>query len=241
MVVTHTRTAAVDASRRPPPRRDYKALTVVAGIAVAMVLAMSVASRLMGHDTFGLMVRDPLAVARVGDDVTMPLVGVLSHLGVIVWGIPAVAALACARIRLAQGDTPYALFLLLSGLLSAGLGVDDLFQVHEYFIPKYLGVGERYVMASWALLAVLWFLAFRQRIMRAPELPVLMLGAVFLALSIIGDAFEGVAVVDAAIELVGGPAVFEEGFKLAGVVCWAFFHWRVSVTALARSERRARD
>lgn len=215
-------------------RSDWHATAWTAAAALAGMAAMVLASRVVGEWEMGLMLRDPLAVARAGDDVDFLAVGWLSHLGVMVWGVAAAAGIVGAVLRWADpSKRATARMLGAAGVLSLGLLVDDLFQVHESVLPTLLSIGEKRTMAAWGALGVAWFVVFARPIARSRHLPLVVLAGAFLAASIAVDVTEDLDAMVTIAGWLGGPAVIEDGPKLMGILCWAVFLWRVGIGGLA--------
>ena len=102
------------------------------------VLLVVVAASLFLQVRMPNMTRDVTAIANIH-----PLSGVLSNLGVLLWcTAAAVCGFASFFLRHAQPRSP-SRFLLSSSLLSVYLMLDDLFQLHENLLPRYLGLSEK--------------------------------------------------------------------------------------------------
>ena len=212
---------------------DWRETAVVLIVGIGAVVVMSVTRHVVGTSEFDLLVGDPLAVARAGGDIDYVAVGWITHLVIIMWAVAAMSGAAGARLR---WDDPErrreALMFGASGLLSLGLLVDDLFQVHESVFPIWFGVDEKRTMAAWAVLALMWFAVFSRLLVRNRHLPLVVLAGLFLAASIAVDVLEDAGPLGPLTDLVGGAGVAEDGPKLVGVFAWAVFHWRAAVSSL---------
>lgn len=109
---------------------------------------------------FGVLTRDPIAVLNA------PLyVGLLSQAGIFFWAAAATVCLFSWSLVTAEPDQrDAARFLMASFLLSAFLGLDGAFLMHEEFFPS-LGVGERRVYAAYVGTVLLYLFAFRRLIL----------------------------------------------------------------------------
>lgn len=217
-VRSHLFTPRVDLQSIPVRTYNLRAASGVATAAILVVSAAWVGFAGLGWE-ISLSARDPLAVARAGDDVDQPYVGWVSNLGVIGWGVGAVAATFAAQVTLVRGDRSESAFLLVGGVLALLLMLDDLYQLHEYVLPRYVPGPRDSLILVWAAYAVTWACLFRRRLWREPDLPLLTAAGVGFGLSL---GFER-------LEVVG---YYEEGAKLVGIICFAAFHWRVAKRAV---------
>lgn len=190
-------------------------------------------AKLVGPEAFQAMTRDPLAVARSGDDITPVTLGWLSHLGVLVWTMASGAAvLAVVSSRAAASERA---MLLGAAALSLGLALDDLLQLHESVVPRLTRFTEEHVMLGWALLAAVWVVACRRSLLNSPHVPVLAVGVAFLAWSVGTDVVDDLPIARNLAAALGGQAVLEDGAKLIGIICWASFMWLQSRWLLDRT------
>ncbi len=175
-----------------------------------------------------MFTRDPTAIADVH-----PFVGVVSNFGVLLWCATAVICLfTWAVSRDENSDATFSKFLLFSGLVTALLLFDDLFLLHENIFPRYLGVPEEVTFGGYAGLIILGGVLFRTDIL-STEYPILLVALGFFGLSLGVDALEG------SIEQYVGPwrILFEDGFKLLGIVSWFGYFSRCCFIKVARTSR----
>lgn len=198
--------------RGAPTRYDWTGSAAVVACGAVAVLALVGAVHVLGWD-FRLMARDPISVARAGDDVDRHYVGWVSHAGVLGWAAAAATGLAGARMH--RGDRGRAA-LMVGGLLSLGLAVDDLYLVHESLVPRYTPLPEETVLAGWAVVTVAWLVGFRRWALGQRALPLLVVAGVALGASVAAD-------------LVGAGVLTEESLKLFGVGVWTCFLWRAAI------------
>lgn len=162
------------------------------------------------------LVADPAAVGGFGAHV-----GMVSQLGLMVWGLAGGACLtAAAALRRERRDPGEATFLIATGALMLTLGVDDALLVHEEVIPDTLGVGEPVVFLLVGLLVAAYAVRFHRELLRSDRF-LLGLGAGMLALSAAVDVPDAV------------PGTVEDYFKSLGIVALAAWCIKVSTDAIA--------
>jgi hypothetical protein len=189
-----------------------------------LVLAVTAAASAELDIPFGSFSRDPAA-----NEAFHPLVGALSHLGVLAWYSAAVCCLqawAVLRRRPSRRPEEGAMFLA-AGLLAALLATDDLFMFHDRLLP-WAGISEKLVMLTYAGLLLAVLLRFRRLFLtRNPLLFAVALG--FFALSVL---------VDLTLSSRLNPHwhhLFEDGPKFVGQVGWLGYFWQQTTRALAET------
>jgi hypothetical protein len=194
------------------PKFAYR-LILATGIAASIpLLAVAAASRLL-QVPIGHMTRDIAAVANVH-----PLTGVLSSLGIVLWAASATVWLFAAYVQRARQPNESSGLLVLPGLLSAYLAIDDLFEFHELIAPRYLGVPEEvtYALLGAAVGVYLW--RYRERL-RERHGELLLLALASLAASVGVDAG-----LDVWLWRLGEwVLLIEDGFKWLGICFWTEF------------------
>ena len=162
--------------------------------------------------------RDPVATLN-----GHPLTGMVSLLGVLVWCSAAGVCFFTRAVVVRERDDEMRLFLLWSGLLTSVLLLDDLFLFHESLAPLYLGVTEGAVIFGYGI-ATAWYLVRFRRILLGREIRVLFAALAFFTLSQAVDEFQD-----------AWPSpwriLFEDGFKLLGIVSWSAALMRICVGA----------
>jgi hypothetical protein len=181
--------------------------------ATALLLAALVASHVK-RLSFGVFTSDPTAIVGAS-----PLIGVLSSIGVLGWCATASLCLFTWGVTRRQvagrlGDV----FLLIPGLLTTALMMDDLFEIHETLAPRYIGGPDGLLIVPHVLVAVGWAVAFRRRILRT-EYVLLLIAAGGLAVSVVVDALP-----EAPYD---SRYLLEDGFKFLGIVGWLGYFGRV--------------
>jgi hypothetical protein len=192
------------------------------GAALAPLVVIGVA-----HVAYGVKVSDVTRdVANFAD--LPPWMGSLSSLGIlglwtsaVAWAVAALAGDVSGRNarvgpHQAQGADSVA-FAWSSSAFSAYLALDDLFQIHEYVAPRYLGVPEKAVLIVLAAAALAYAWTFRAALVRR-SFGVALLAATALTASM------GVDVIDERLWRLGQWVhLLEDGLKWVGITAWATF------------------
>ena len=146
-------------------------------------------------------------------------VGMISNVGILLWGAAASICLFTASLESINKESSK--LLLLGGLFSGLLCIDDFFLLHDRYIgPDFLNL---------TYLVVSIFLLFRfRRILKKIGLFNLVISILFLGLSIF---FDGVIqqIFNQSYDL---TQLIEEGFKFLGISCWLNFWCKASSYAL---------
>ena len=156
--------------------------------------------------------------------------GAVSYVGILLWTAAAAVCLFARKLLSHVDDVEVRGFLLASALLSAVLGLDDLFMLHDSVAPMYLGVSEKVVVLGYGVLALGYVARFRGMVWRTAYFPLVVAGG-FFALSVGVDALD---VDDTRFLLV------EDGAKLAGIAGWFSYLAHIAGEAL-RSSLAARS
>ncbi|MCW8995149.1 MAG: hypothetical protein OQK77_04970 [Psychromonas sp.] len=156
--------------------------------------------------------RDPTVI--LGGD---PFTGFISNIGIIFWCFTAAICFFSSAVYRTYLSGIVSLFLKASGMLTLWLLLDDLFMFHDSLFPKYLHVSEKIVYLGYLVLISLYFLKFKEVIVKT-EYPILFMACSFFALSVLSDVF---------LPQKGWEFLFEDGFKLLGIVTWFIFFTRV--------------
>jgi len=205
---------AQGAPARALPATLFSARSVGGVVALAVLTLCAVT----GAHTWGgvdlpTLTRDMAAVAGVH-----PLTGVLSALGVLLWAASAAIWLFAALVLHDRARRAASRFALCSGLLSAYLGLDDLFMVHERLAPELLGLPELAVHGAIAACTLAYLLWFMERLLRADA------GWLLLALVMLGASMFVDAVLEPWMWRLGDWVfLIEDGCKWLGIVFWFAF------------------
>ena len=207
--------ASGKAPRRKFPRASLPLLAALYLPAVGVLGLAALASVCLNVRMAKLM-QDPLAIYH-----RHPLFGALSNLGVLLWCAAAATCLYAAALLRGRGDRRAQRFLLFSGLFTSVLALDDLFQVHEDLLERYLGIGESvaFFLATYGVLFVLYLAVCRRAILET-DWSLLALAMVFFAVSQALDSFH--------VDIGRWTLLLEDGMKFFGIVSWFGYHVRAS-------------
>lgn len=198
------------ALRRLPRRNPW---TVVAFGLLPLLVAFLASLAPMSPE---MLFRDPAVTAALP-----PYLGVFSHLGVLAWWAAATACLLSALVLPAGRERA---MMAAAGAFAALLALDDLFMLHESLMPR-LGVPEKLVLGSYAVLAITFLVGFRD-IHRRMDWPLLLASLALLGLSVF---------VDVAFAYSVTSLVIEDGTKFAGIIAWSAYHLLAARHALRRA------
>jgi len=143
-------------------------------------------------------------------------VGFISNIGMLFWAFAAAICLFSSVIH-KQGNTQTtSQFLLYSGLLTLWLLLDDMFMLHDSFLPNHLMIPEKLVYLGYVIIVAAYLVKFRTVILNH-EYVILLFAFCFFALSVLADLL---------LAQQGIVFLFEDGFKLFGIVTWFIFFFR---------------
>lgn len=201
-------------ARFAPPR-----MVLIGFALIFLVLCIPVVAKLVWNIPPADLLRDPAAV--LGGPA---YVGVISTLGLLLWGCTAALCLYTAAAQQnARG------FWLFAGGVTLMLLADDWLLLHENAFPVYLGLSEYYLYGAYALAVAYYLIHFRQVLLRAEYwLLLIALGGFAASLGI--DLIDGIIYVP-------GFYLFEDGAKLIGIASWLMFHARLSVSFITERDR----
>ena len=202
--------------------RSLAPLLAAVFAAAFLVLAVVVLAAEVLDKPFGFFSREPSEVLRA------PFyTGFLFHVGALAWWGGAVIALFVGFLIWQRDGRSVALPLLAGGALTAILALDDVFRIHEDFMPGKLGVPKILSYGVYAALAVAWIWVYRRFVART-EWVLLVLALVFFAVSLVLDR--------AFVE--NQKHVIEDGAKFLGIVAWTLYFVRTSYRELAAARAR---
>jgi len=171
------------------------------------------------------LLRDPLAVVEAH-----PLTGFVSNLGIVLWSAASGICLLTAAVLRRRGDDPEsASFFLWSGVMTAVLALDDLYQFHEVIGPSSLHLAQRGIYLIYLAGVAAYLFRFRRRILATDWLLLVLAGAMF-AVSLGADLLPE-ALREGPIEPV--TDLVEDGAKFVGIVLWLAFFAREAALSLA--------
>ena len=164
----------------------------------------------------GLVLRDLLQTCNY------PIgVGMLSNLGIILWAAASAISLFSSNPTLIQ-NRPYRLLLIIGGILSMLLCLDDLFLLHDM-----QQINQDILYTTYIILGLFIMLKFRSLI-KEVDIISFIIATLLLALSIISDIFQDFFPIN--YETV---QILEEGFKFVGITCWLYFWSKTSIKAIS--------
>ena len=177
-------------------------LSLLAGILASTVKEISLDS----------LTKDPTAILNA------PFyIGAFSNIGIMIWsGAIAICFFAAYRLSYSRILKPQYWFMVISGLLSLMLGLDDLFQVHEYIFPHYFSVPKNAVFLTYANLILIYLLYYRKLILETDYF-ILLLAFCFMGLSAVSKIFPLPIPKD---------TFLEDSLKLFGIVSWFVYYFR---------------
>ena len=146
-------------------------------------------------------------------------VGMISNIGILLWGA---AASICLFTTFLEGiNRESSKLLLLGGIFSSLLCIDDLFLLHDRYI------GPDFLNLTYLAMSIFLLVRFR-RILKIIGLFNLLISILFLGLSVF---FDGLIqqIFNQSYEL---TQLIEEGFKFIGIACWLNFWCKASSYAL---------
>ncbi len=159
---------------------------------------------------------DPATFARIN-----PFIGVVSNIGILFWCASAsICFFSCALLQKTRFRRDFPAFLLFSGFITSILLLDDLFLFHEkglssrkIIFPNASFISQEMVYFSYIIIILFYLIRFRKIIIKT-DIVLLFLAFLFFGASIIIDSlFKNY--------------LFEDGFKLFGIVSWFGYFVRV--------------
>jgi hypothetical protein len=123
-------------------------------------------------------------------------------------------------------------FLIASGAVSLWLGLDDMFVLHETAFPTYLGVPESVTLAVYAVVLLMYLLAFFQTLASTHYVLFVMAGA-FFVLSVGLDVFDPLSAL--------GDYFVEDCAKLTGILSWLVYFWSTGAAAVRGAPGQPRE
>jgi len=166
---------------------------------------------------------DTQTAGELSDDCCHVYYGAMSNLGIMLWmGTAAICLFSWVALLILQGRSRISDIALAAGTLSALLGFDDAFLVHEVIGPE-LGIPQNLVLAFYGVLALGYF-ALARSIAFGTD------GWIFFAS---GSALALSLGIDVVFHTVSPVFVyFEDGAKFLGIACWFLFHSSVFLDQL---------
>lgn len=157
-------------------------------------------------------------------------VGFLSQLGNVFWMVTAASCLF-AWWLLRGGNHPKDAdrFLLASGLLTALLGIDDLFLFHDRVMASVLGLPDEAYVALYGVVVVAYAAVTWKWLLRL-EYGLLAISVAFLGSSVLFDVVA---------EFSDSETFIEDSLKFIGIAFWAVFYIRAAVHLASQQDADA--
>ncbi len=150
-----------------------------------------------------------------------PFTGIISNLGIVLWTIAMSVSLLSGAILTTAGNTKKGKFLILIGMMTAILMLDDLFMMHDYLFVDF----EIVFYLIYAVFVAVLFIKYYRLILKN-NYSFLVAAVIFLGLSV---------VLDITMENSGIQYLFEDGLKFLGILSWTLFLINTSYTMLRES------
>jgi len=145
-------------------------------------------------------------------------IGFFSNLGIMIWSA-AFTICFYGAWRMDGKQNPRAQqFLILSGMITMLMTLDDLFQLHELVFPHYLNISENMVYLTYLNIYLIYFIRFRNQLLNS-DFIVLFIAFFLLGLSTIID------ILPLPIEK---DTFLEDAIKLLGAVTWLIYYIRTA-------------
>ena len=189
----------------------HRSIGVVFAVS-AFLIGVVVALHLWKDIPVGDLTRDPIILGK------LPVhIGFLSQIGLFIWSASATLCLfSFAILARHEKHRKFRQFLLVSGLLTMLLALDDAFLMHEFVLPS-IGIPQNFVLGSYVVFVLLYLLRFKQVILET-EYVLLAMALFFFAVSVILDVLHSPGI---------HPYFFEDSAKLVGLVSWLAYFFRV--------------
>lgn len=193
-------------------------------IPIVILFGIVIGIRIVTGIAIAEFTRDPLGFTGI------PVyTGSISNLGVLIWTSSAAICFFTYGLRRSRfRDNTASVFLLIGGLVTTMLMLDDLFMLHEVVFPDELGIPEALVYVTYFVVIAGFFVRFRSFILQTNFL-LLALACVGFGVSIGADEI-------ARSVSIPGMYLFEDGGKFFGIVNWAAYFIQVSARHIRAGE-----
>jgi hypothetical protein len=157
------------------------------------------------------LTRDPASTADIS-----PIIGVLSSLGILLWGATGSICFFSAFILRKVISKKIIWFLLSSAFLTTYLLFDDLFLFHEYLSESNFWLGEKKLYLILAIITFAYLFVFKRIILETRYIFLLLAFGFFG-----GSLFVDAIIADYLESFLGTWMYFiEDGLKWLGIACW---------------------
>jgi len=146
-------------------------------------------------------------------------VGMISNIGILLWASSGAITLFVSISKLAEREI--AKLLLMGGIFSAILCVDDFFLLHDRY------VGPDFLNITYLSMTILMLIKFWKVLLKIGLLPII-ISLLFLSSSVFFDSILQ-KLLSENYELI---QLYEEFFKFLGIACWLNFWCNASVYSI---------
>ena len=146
-------------------------------------------------------------------------VGMISNIGILLWASSGAITLFVSISKLAEREI--AKLLLMGGIFSAILCIDDFFLLHDRY------VGPDFLNITYLSMTILMLIKFWKVLLKIGLLPII-ISLLFLSLSVFFDSILQ-QLLSKNYELI---QLYEEFFKFLGIACWLNFWCNASVYSI---------
>ena len=210
----------------------FRAITLPIWVVLCTVLGAAFFGRLQFGIPWQVMMGDPASATGA------PFyLGFVSNVGAMLWASAASVFLFGFRVHRSSsgGDSEWGRFLLYSGVFVGVLGSDDLFMLHDQVFPDYLSVDQSLVIATYAVLALLYAMRFASLIAQTAY-PVLIAAMGLLAVSVTLDQLSD----NFSMSFRGEPFC-EDAAKLLGIGAWLSYAIHTAAAAPRQAAKSSRS
>ncbi len=174
----------------------------------------------------GNLTRDPNRISGLP-----PYTGFVSQLGIFIWSAAATVCLFCVSVlSFDENQKKLKLFLLISGLLTLMLGLDDALMLHESVFPRLLGIPQDIVIDTYVVFMLLYLFRFH-RVILETEYSLMAIALVFFFISVLLDEVKPAGI---------NPYFMEDGAKLIGLLSWLAYFVRVGGNIVSQNKAQQR-
>ena len=196
-----------------------KSIIVSIYIFAALVILFSIILCIIFNVPFSNLSKDPISVAKA-----KPYIGFVSNVGVMFWSFTtAICFFTASVLPKINNTSKMRSFILLAGIISFFLLIDDFFLFHERVFPKLFHLDEKYLFGFYVILVAFYLIKFKERILKSQYLHLIIALALFTtSISVdvlIASEFEN-------------RHYFEDIPKFFGIIAWFCFHFLVCKNTL---------
>jgi hypothetical protein len=198
-----------------------------------LFMGVGILSRMVEDASLAFFLRDVVATGE------LPFfAGFVSQIGMILWSASLTVCLfSLIVMRHRNGGLAASnRFLLHGGILTGMLLLDDIFLFHEEIAPDYLHIGEKYVIAVYLIMGLIFVLSNLNEILSSEYL-ILGLALVMFGASIFLDAIP-IDEFDLRYFWEQLELFLEDGFKFAGIATWLTYFVRYAVPRIQDVQSR---